>query len=67
MEYSKDIIINAYSSKKERGQAKIKESKIIKLYKKHKIIATMCAICGILILLDCILVYNFVELLQTIA
>ena len=64
MEYSKDIILNMdYSRKEKSGQA---NNKTTNLWKKHKVIATISIICGILIVLDCILVYNFIELLQTI-
>ena len=67
MEYSKDIILSInYPRKKKIGQANEKKKKIINLWKKHKVIATISIICGILIVLDCKLVYNFIELLQTI-
>ena len=68
MEYSKDIILRINYPRKEKSvQACAKEKKITNLWKKHKVIATISTICGILIVLDCILVYNFIELLQVLA
>lgn len=60
MEYSKDIILNIKYSNEKLGQARKN------LLKKSRVIATISIICGILIILDCILVFNFIELLQTI-
>lgn len=68
MEYSKDIILRiSYPEIKTKGQAVTKTQKILNLWKKHKLIATISTICGILIVLDCILVHNFVILLQSLA
>jgi len=50
------------------GQAGKKKSGInlLNLIKKHRGIATISVLCGILILLDCILVCNFINILQTL-
>lgn len=69
MEYSKDIILGInYAEVEKKGQAYTdkKQKKIINFIKKHKVIATMSVLCGILIVLDYILVHNFVLLLQTL-
>lgn len=67
MEYSKDIILNVdYPESKKEVQACRKGKKIAKILKKHKVIATISGICGILMVLDCVLVYNFIKLLQTL-
>lgn len=69
MEYSKDVILGVkYLGEVKKGQADKKEKtkKFINLIKKHKVIATMCLLCGILIVLDYILVHNFIILLQTL-
>ena len=49
-----------------KGQARKRNKKILALFKKHKFIATISIICGILIVLDYILVHNFIILLQTL-
>lgn len=79
MEYSKDIILGINYAEVKRGQAieggkknlrsKIVDGnkKIMNLVKRHKVIATISIICGILMVLDYILVHNFIELLQTLA
>lgn len=68
MEYSKDIILRIkYPESIKKGQAEQGNKKIRKLLKKHKLVATISAICGILMILDCILVHNFIVLLQTLA
>lgn len=67
MEYSKDIILRInYPKVKNNGQAITRKQKILNLWKKHKLIATISTICGILIVLDCVLVYNFMILLQNL-
>lgn len=68
MEYSKDIILGInYVEVGKEGQAdKIKGKKLLNFVKKHKVIATMTFLCGILIVLDYVLVHNFVMLLQTL-
>lgn len=65
MEYSKDIIIGVNYTIKQGGQANIKYNKFIKLLKKHKLIATILTICGILMILDFILVHNFIQLYES--
>ena len=63
MEYSKDIILGInYANINVEGQAKRKS--VLNFIKKHKVVATISILCGILILLDCILVWNFISLLQ---
>ena len=62
MEYSKDIILNIGTSKKE-GQVQIN---FIKFLKKYKLMATVVFLCGILIVLDFILVHNFIVVLKKI-
>lgn len=67
MEYSKDIILGInYVGNGADGQANIakKGKKLSNFIKKHKLIATMSLFCGILMVLDCILVHNFIMLLQ---
>lgn len=68
MEYSKDIILGInYVEVEKEGQAnKIKGKKLLNFLKRHKVIATMTLLCGILIVLDYVLVHNFVILLQTL-
>lgn len=65
MEYSKDIILGInYMG----GQAcKNKEGRLIKIIKKHKLLATISIICGILIVLDYVLVHNFMVTLQLLS
>lgn len=65
MEYSKDIILGVnYLG----GQAsKEKEGRFVKLIKKHKLLATISIICGILIGLDYVLVHNFMVTLQLLS
>ena len=58
MEYSKDIILGVNYSDKKKGQAK---NKI-----KHKILISFCTLCLALIILDFVLVYKFIVLLQTL-
>ena len=69
MEYSKDIILGVkYVNISKKGQANVKRrDKIMKLIKKHKFIATISTFCGILIMLDYMLIYNFITLLQKLA
>lgn len=79
MEYSKDIILGINYANTKRGQAinegkknlrsKIVEynRKTINLIKRHKVVATISIICGILMVLDYILVHNFIVILQTLA
>jgi hypothetical protein len=65
MEYSKDIILSIGNERvvNRKGQA---DNKFINSIKKHRIIATVILLCGILILLDFILINNFIILLQEI-
>ena len=65
MEYSKDIILGVnYLG----GQAsKDKEGRFVKLIKKHNLLATISIICGILIVLDYVLVHNFMVTLQLLS
>lgn len=77
MEYSKDIILGINYAEIKKGQAvevrkknlrgKIAENnkKFMNLIKRHKVIATISIICGILMILDYILVHRFIMLLQT--
>ena len=68
MEYSKDIILGIkYPETRKKGQAEQCNKKMFNFLKKHKGIATISIICGILMILDCILVHNFIVLLQTLA
>ncbi len=79
MEYSKDIILGINYADVKVGQAVKNEKKSLKnimqscngkllsLIKRHKLIATISVICGILMVMDYILVYNFMVLLQTLA
>lgn len=64
MEYSKDIILGNKLFRK--GQAIKKEGQDNKTYKEHKFIVSMGITCAILIMLDCFLVYSFIELFQKI-
>lgn len=64
MEYSKDIILGINYLGKDK-QLK-KKGKIIKLINEHKFIVSMGITCVILIMLDCFLVYSFIELFQKI-
>lgn len=67
MEYSKDIILGInYKEVNKKGQAQAtsKKEKLKNFIKKHKVIATISLLCGILIVLDYILVNNFIILLQ---
>lgn len=60
MEYSKDIILGVNYTENKKGQAKTKK-KI-----KHKIFIGICTLCLALIILDSVLVYKFITLLQTL-
>jgi len=64
MEYSKDIILGINYLGKDK-QLK-KKGKIIKLINEHKFIVSIGITCAILIMLDCFLVYSFIELFQKI-
>ena len=58
MEYSEDVVIKVgYSNNIDKGQVKTK---------KYKWIATISAFCVILIILDGVLIYNFINLLQNV-
>ena len=58
MEYSEDIVIKVgYTDRVDEGQVKTK---------KHKWIGTISAFCVILIILDGVLIYNFINLLQNV-
>jgi hypothetical protein len=66
MEYSKDIVLDFdYKNTSEEKKIK-KQSKLLKLLKKHKFVATISALCGILMILDYVFVCNFITLLQKI-
>lgn len=65
MEYSKDIIIGVNYLGGQAG--KNKEGGFIELIKKHKLLATISIICGILIVLDYVLVHNFMVTLQLLS
>ena len=68
MEYSKDVILGIkYPENIKKGQAEQCNKKMVNFFKKHKVVATISIICGILMILDCILVHNFMVLLQTLA
>ena len=76
MEYSKDIILGIqYLNEKDKLIGKLKKekkkneqeksrSKILKFMNEHKFITSISITCIILMLLDCVLVYSFMELLQ---
>ena len=76
MEYSKDIILGIqYLNEKDKLIGKLKKekkkkeqekrrSKILKFMNEHKFITSISITCIILMMLDCVLVYSFVELLQ---
>ena len=76
MEYSKDIILGIqYLNEKDKLRGKLKKekkkkeqekrrSKILKFMNEHKFITSISITCIILMMLDCVLVYSFVELLQ---
>lgn len=66
MEYSKDIVLGI-NCVGENGQAKFRKGKFLNFIKKYKIIATISVFCGILIMLDCVLMYGFVHMLQNYA
>lgn len=67
MGYLRKINLNVNNIRiRKVGQADLKSKKIMILIKKHKIIATITIICGILIILDCVLVHMFFMLLQTL-
>ena len=59
MEYSEDIVINLKCENK-KGQVKLN------LFKRHKWVATIVGFCGILIVLDIVFIYNFINILQTL-
>lgn len=65
MEYSKDIILEMGNERviSKKGQV---NNKFINTIKKHRIVATIVTLCGILIILDFILIHNFIILLQGI-
>ncbi len=58
MEYSKDIILGINYKNEKKGQAKKKI--------KHKLLISICTLCFALIVLDFVLVYKFIALLQTL-
>ena len=61
MEYSEDIVIDIKcDNTNKNGQAKGR----FKLNKKHKIVITIIAFSGILVMLDSMLIYNFINTLQ---
>ena len=64
MEYSKDIILGINYLGEDK-QLK-KKGRIVKLINAHKFIVSMGITCVILIMLDCFLVYSFIELFQKI-
>ena len=76
MEYSKDIILGVqYLNEKDKLTGKLKKEKkkrkqerskvkILEFMNEHKFITSISITCIILMMLDCVLVYSFVELLQ---
>ena len=64
MEYSKDIILGINYLGEDK-QLK-KKGRIVKLINDHNFIVSMGITCVILIMLDCFLVYSFIELFQKI-
>ena len=76
MEYSKDIILGVqYLNEKYKLTGKLKKEKkkrkqerskvkILEFMNEHKFITSISITCIILMMLDCVLVYSFVELLQ---
>ena len=76
MEYSKDIILGVqYLNEKDKLTGKLKKEKkkrkqerskvkILEFMNEHKFITSISITCVILMMLDCVLVYSFVELLQ---
>lgn len=77
MEYSKDIILGINYAEVKKGQAmkagkknlrsKVENSnkKFMNLIKRHKVVGTISIICGLLMILDYVLVHRFIMLLQT--
>lgn len=77
MEYSKDIILGINYAEVKKGQAmkagkknlrsKVENSnkKFMNLIKRHKVVGTISIICGLLMILDYVLVHGFIMLLQT--
>ena len=76
MEYSKDILLGVqYLNEKDKLTEKLKKEKkkrkqerskgkILEFMNEHKFITSISITCIILMMLDCVLVYSFVELLQ---
>lgn len=77
MEYSKDIILGVQylrgedkpNSKTRKGKALNKKhikgkNRILKFMNEHKFITSISIMCTLLIMLDFVLVYSFVELLK---
>lgn len=61
MEYSKDIIIGLnYLDREDKSE----KNKILQFMNKHKLLASVGFTCAILMFLDGILIYNFIELFQ---
>ena len=66
MEYSKDIVLGInYVGKS--GQANLERRIFVDFWKKYRILATISFFCGILIVLDCMLMYSFIQILQNYA
>lgn len=65
MEYSKDIILEIGGEDRvgKKGHAK---NNFIKFAEKHKAVATIALLCGILIVLDLVMISNFIVLLQNL-
>ena len=79
MEYSKDIILGAEllnekssitkklkKDKKDKKKQRQTKSRVLKFMNEHKFITSISIMCVSLIMLDFILVYSFVELIQKI-
>jgi len=49
---------------KKISKATINKNKVVKFMYEHKFITSISIICIILMMLDCVLVYSFMELLQ---
>ena len=67
MEFLENIEwVDSTKFKVKKGQAIFEKRNNKKIIKKHKMIATISIFCGILIVLDYMLVYKFITLLQTL-
>lgn len=67
MEYAKDEVfsINYFNEKGEVNYKTKKESKLINFLKNNQLISSMAALASILIIVNCIFLYNFWTILNS--